>query len=134
MNRDLRLAIWNAMRKQGIGDQTCYAVIGAAVGAYATSPTIAAIGIVLQANAEAPRFGLPYGLADAIDNDGCPYQSATLATALELIRTAFTPEGPGTSKGSSPIPPELQSPVPAGGGENAASKRDRGATLYGTGG
>jgi len=61
----------------------------------------AAAVMVLQADREAPAMGLPYGLADCIDNDGHPYQSAALAQALALLKTALLPVQSTTLDGAS---------------------------------
>lgn len=125
IERDLRIAVWNGLRHCGVADDACYPIINAVVGEFLKSPTIAAIGLVLQADQEAAGCGLRYGLADCVDNDGQPYQSAGLAQALLLLRKDFPQEAGASAAADAPTP--NSAPSPEGGADVAAgSKLDAG--------
>jgi hypothetical protein len=120
----LRIAIWNAVKAEGGSDALAYRIIGASTAAFMKSRPIAALGVILQADLEAPRFGLRYGLADCIDNDGSPYQSASLAAALQLLRYDFPPKAGAPAAADAPTP--APTPLPEGAAPSDTSQADIG--------
>lgn len=124
IERDLRIAIWNALRAEGSGDDRAYRIINHAAAAFMAAQPIVALGVILQADVEAPRFGLRYGLADCVDNDGSPYQSGSLAAALQMLRQGFPNQAGAPAAADAPTP--SAEPVPAGPGRSDTSQADTG--------
>src|SRR5690349_2998501 len=87
LDRAIRLAILGELKAGGVTDAGAMALIEKIMARLGKMAAINAIGVIMSLD-QVARQGGSGGLSDLVSGEGGPYQSATLADALAVLRGA----------------------------------------------